>query len=164
MKWLKRILLALLVLLLLAQFVRPPRNNPPVDTAKELRAPAHVQPILERACNDCHSNRTTYPWYANVTPLNWYLADHIEEGRHELNFSDFNAYKTKRKARKMEEICEQVEEGEMPLREYTWLHPAAKLSALDKQTLCAWSKGEMQRFRAALSGSSQSSATAAPPK
>jgi hypothetical protein len=158
MKWLKRILLVLAVLILLAQFVRPTRTNPPIDPANELRAPAHVQQVLDRSCNDCHSSRTTWPWYSNVTPVNWYLVDHIKEGRHELNFSEFKTYRAKKQHKKMEEVCEQVEEGEMPLREYVWLHPEARLSEQDKQTLCAWSKSA-----AALSGSSQSSASAVPP-
>ena len=144
MKWLKRIVLALFVLFLLAQFIRPERTNPPVDPAKELRAPAHVQQILDRSCNDCHSNRTQWPWYSNVTPVNWYLVDHIDEGRHELNFSEFNSYSPKKQAKKLEEMCEEVEKGHMPLPEYVRLHPSTRLSESDKQTLCAWS-GVRQR-------------------
>ena len=159
----KRILLGLLVIFLLAQFVRPAKSNPPIDPAKELRAPANVQQIIDRSCVDCHTNRTSYPWYSQVTPINWYLADHIKEGRHELNFSEYGSYKPRRKNKKLEEICEQVEEGEMPLPEYTWLHPGTKLSEADKQTLCAWSKSERLAL-GAISKSSQSSATAAPPK
>ena len=156
MKWLKRIVLALLALFLLAQFVRPERTNPPVDPAKELRAPAHVQPILDRSCKDCHSNRTTWPWYSNITPLNFYLVDHIDEGRHELNFSEFLGYSAKKQRKKMEELCEEVEEGQMPLPEYARVHRAAKLSAADKETLCAWS-----RSLSAPSGSSRNSASGA---
>jgi len=141
MKWTRRILLILAVLLLLAQFVRPDRTNPPVDAAKELQTPAHVQQILDRSCRDCHTSRTEWPWYSNVTPVNWYLADHIREGRHELSFSEFQSYSAKKQAKKMEELCEEVEEGEMPLREYTWLHPESKLSEADRQTLCTWAKG-----------------------
>ena len=159
----KRILLALLVLFVLAQFVRPSTTNPPVDPAKELRAPANVQQIIDRSCVDCHTNRTTYPWYNQITPVNWYLADHIKEGRRELNFSEYAGYKPRRKNKKMEEICEQVQEGEMPLPEYTWLHPGTKLSEADKQTLCAWTKSERLAL-AVPSGSAQSSSTAAPPK
>ena len=158
MKWLKRLVLALLVLFLLAQFMRPERTNPPIDPAKELRAPAPVQQILDRSCKDCHSNRTEWPWYSHVTPVNWYLVDHINEGRQELNFSDFNSYETKKQARKLQELCEEVEDGHMPIPEYTWLHRDAKLSAANQRTLCEWSKS----FRVALSESSQSSATAAP--
>lgn len=136
----KRILLALLVIFLLAQFVRPSKSNPPIDPAKELRAPANVQQIIDRSCIDCHTNRTRHPWYNNITPVNWYLADHVKEGRHELNFSEYASYKPRRKNKKLEEICEQVEEGNMPLPEYTWLHPEAKLSQADRQTLCAWTR------------------------
>ena len=138
MRWVKRILLALLVLFLLAQFVRPERTNPPVDPAKELRAPAEVQAILDRSCNDCHSNRTTWPWYSHVTPANWYLVDHINEGRHELNFSEFRTYSPKEQSKKLGEVCEEVEEGHMPLPEYVRLHREARLSPADKLTLCQW--------------------------
>jgi hypothetical protein len=147
MKWLKRILLVLAVLFLLAQFVRPQRTNPAVDPARELRPPAHVQQILERSCKDCHSHRTEWPWYSNVTPVNWYLVDHINEARDELSFSEFQTYAPKKQAKKMEELCEEVEEGHMPLPEYTWLHPKAKLSEADKQALCLWAKDEMLRLR-----------------
>jgi hypothetical protein len=138
MKWLKRILLSLLVLFLLAQFVRPERTNPPVDRAKELRAPAEVKSIIERSCNDCHSNRTVWPWYSHITPVNWYLVDHINEGRHELNFSEFHTYSPKKQAKKIEEICEEVQEGHMPLPEYVRLHRETALSAADKQVLCSF--------------------------
>src|SRR5215212_3243458 len=106
----KYVLLVLLLIFLAAQMVRPSRMNPPVDPARELRAPANVQQILDRSCIDCHSNRTTYPWYEGITPINWYLADHIKEGRHELNFSEFAGYKQRRMNKKFEEICEQVEQ------------------------------------------------------
>lgn len=149
MKWFKRIVLALFVLFLLAQFVRPDFTNPPIDPAKEYRAPAHIQPILERACYDCHSSRTKLPWYSNISPVSWWLKDHINEAREELSFSEFNSYAPKKAAHKMEEVCEMVEKREMPLREYTWTHQEARLTDAERQTLCTWAKGEQQRISAA---------------
>jgi hypothetical protein len=141
-KAIKVILLVLAVAFLTAQFVRPELSNPPVDPMHELRAPANIQPILERSCNDCHSSRTRFPWYSRISPLSWWLKDHIDEGRRELNFSEFATYKPRRKAKKFEEICEQVKEGEMPLWEYLPVHPSAKLSDADRETLCTWAKSE----------------------
>ena len=145
-KLLQYISIALVLIFVAAQFVRPSFSNPPIDPAHELRAPAEVQSIIDRSCNDCHTNRTRYPWYSRISPVSWWLKDHIDEGRGELNFSEFGTYAPKKAAHKMEEICEMVEKGEMPLREYTWGHWGARLSEADKQTLCTWSKGERARI------------------
>jgi hypothetical protein len=142
----KYILISLVLIFVAAQFVRPPFSNPPVNPAHELRATAPVQSILDRSCNDCHSNRTKYPWYSQITPVSWWLKDHIDEGRGELNLSEFGTYEPKKAAHKLEEVCEMVEKGEMPLREYVWGHPSAKLSVADKQTLCEWAKEERARI------------------
>ena len=147
MKWLKRILFVLSAVFIGIQFVRPARTNPSIDPAKELHAPPHVAAILDRSCMDCHSNRTRWPWYTSVAPVSWWIIDHVNEGRHELSFSAFGGYTQRRQTKKMEQICEEVEEGEMPLREYLWLHPSARLSEADRQTLCAWSKAEQRRLR-----------------
>lgn len=138
----KATLITLAVVFLAAQFVRPDLENPPVDPAQELRAPQNVQTILDRSCNDCHSNRTQYPWYSRISPVSWWLKDHIDEGRDELNFSVFTTYRARRKSRKFVEICDQMKERGMPLREYTWGHPSAKLSDADRHTLCEWSMRE----------------------
>jgi hypothetical protein len=147
-KFLKIALIVLIVAFVVAQVVRPNRTNPPVDPAKVLQAPADVQAILSRSCNDCHSNETRWPWYTNVAPVSWFIADHVKDGRKELNFSEFASYTPRRSARKMHEICEQVETGEMPLTNYLPLHPEAKLSDADRKRLCDWSKSEEARIKA----------------
>lgn len=149
----KRIVKAILVLALVVfagiQFVRPSRTNPPEDAARTLAAaanvPKEVNAILERSCSDCHSNRTVWPWYSNVAPVSWSVADHVEHGREELNFSEWGAYKDSRKKRKLEEICEEVEEGHMPHPQYLWIHRDAALSSSDVKVLCDWSKAERER-------------------
>lgn len=148
-KWLKRIAFVLTAIFAGIQFVRPARTNPPIDRSQVLRAPAHVQPILDRACNDCHSSATTWPWYSHVAPLSWYLVDHVNEGRKQVSFSEWETYAREDQAHVLEEICEEVEKGEMPLAEYTWLHPSAQLSEADKRTLCTWAESERLRVRAA---------------
>ena len=135
------------------QAVRPAMTNPPVDETHTMAAtagmPQDVAAIFDRACADCHSNKTEWPWYSKVAPVSWYLAHHVDEGRRELNVSDWAAYEPKRKARKLQEICEQVEKGEMPITSYLLIHPSAKLSDADRKTLCDWSTQERERVAAA---------------
>ncbi|MGQ0543214.1 MAG: heme-binding domain-containing protein [Blastocatellia bacterium] len=137
--------------LFVMQFFRPNFSNPAIVEAETLRAstnvPADVANLLSRSCNDCHSNETIYPWYANISPFSWFLADHIEEGRHELNFSEWNKYETKKKIHKLEEICEVVGSKEMPLPSYLWIHRGSVLSDADKKLLCDWT--EIERVKLA---------------
>ena len=149
MKWLKCILLALAAFLIIAQFIRPARTNPAEDPAKVLHAPAPVMSIVQRSCFDCHSYRTTWPWYAQVAPASWLLARDVKGGRRNLNLSDWSDYTPRRAARKLQQICEQVEGNEMPLWFYVPLHPRAKLSNADRQTLCTWAKAERAQIIAA---------------
>ena len=145
-KKLKIIALIFFALFLAAQFIRPDRTNTPVVQAETLeaaaRVPENVETILARSCNDCHTNTTAYPWYSNVTPFNFFLAHHIEEGRGQLNFSIWNGYETARKRRKLDQVCEQAKEGLMPLPSYLWIHRDAKLSVEDVNLLCDWTDAE----------------------
>lgn len=140
----KKILWVLAGLLLLAQFVRPDQKNPAVDAAVDFQnianPPAEVMTILKNACYDCHSFETKYPWYAQVAPVSWWLANHINEGREHLNFSTFGQLAAGDRAEALGEAGETVQEGEMPLSSYTWfgLHPEAKLSAAQQNTLVQW--------------------------
>lgn len=140
----------LLVALVLIQFYRPAKNNGSIDSPGDISAayavPADVMNILHKACYDCHSNHTEYPWYNNVQPVASWLADHVDEGKDELNFSEFGSFKTKRKLKKLKEIVHEVEEGDMPLNSYTWLHKEALLSAQEKQMLIDWAKSLAQKI------------------
>ena len=142
----KYILIALVLIFAAAQLVRPSFSNPPVNPAHELRAPAPVQAVLDRSCIDCHSNRTRYPWYSRISPVSWWLKDHIDEGREEFNMSEFGTYEPKKAAHKLEEVHEMVKKDEMPLREYLWGHPSAKLSSEDKGVLIQWADAERARI------------------
>jgi hypothetical protein len=139
-----------LLAFLVAQFIRPDFTNPPVTTAETLAAttdvPADVQQILSRSCNDCHSNSTQYPWYSKLTPFNWFLAGHIEDGRREMNFSIWNTYAPEKKEQKLDEICEQIESAHMPLPSYLWIHRDAVLSESDSRLLCDWARAESGRI------------------
>jgi hypothetical protein len=147
---LKKILIALAVLVVLAQLVPQsvfPTTNPPVNPANAVDARTHsltpaVAAILQRSCYDCHSNRTVWPWYSKVAPVAWLISNDVTEGRNEVNFSDWAQYNPKRAARKLQEICEQVERGDMPLWYYRPMHRGTTLSAIDKDAICAWTKAE----------------------
>jgi hypothetical protein len=138
----KKILYGLLALLVIIQFLRPTRNQAaelsPNDISRHYPVPDTIAAILKRSCNDCHSNYTAYPWYANIQPMGWWLQNHVNEGKAELNFSEFAAYAPKRQAHKLEEVTEQVKNDEMPLNSYLWIHSNSRLSATDKEFLIIW--------------------------
>ncbi len=128
----KKILIGLGASVLLIQFVRIDKTNPPLTPEKDFIAitqpDEEVQSLLNSACYDCHSNTTSYPWYSNIAPVSWWLKHHVDEGRDELNFSKWGDYNEKRADHKLEECIELVKEGEMPLDSYTWTHGDAKLN------------------------------------
>jgi hypothetical protein len=138
----KKIAIGFIVLLLVIQVFRIDKTNPPVDVKNDFisttNAPLAVGQILKTSCYDCHSNETRYPWYTNVAPLSWWVKDHINEGREELNFSEWKNYNAKKADHKLEECIEQIEEGEMPMYSYTLLHSEAKLSEAQKKLLIDW--------------------------
>lgn len=140
----KKILLFLAVLLVVIQVFRPERNlsrDYSKDITKVYTVPPNVQLILQRACYDCHSNYTTYPWYTNIQPIGWWMQHHVDEGKEELNFSDFASYSKKRQAHKMEEVAEVVSEHEMPIASYTRMHHTAKLDTIQERVLVEWATG-----------------------
>ena len=157
MRTLRWVAVAVGALFLVIQVVRPPKSNPAVDERKSLQAstplPTAVGAILDRSCNDCHSPNTQWPWYSNIAPASWYLVYDVNEGRKELSFSDWGSYNTRRTARKLQEICEQLEKGKMPTRAYVLLHPTARLSEADKRLLCDWAKQERARVLGARADS-----------
>ena len=146
MKWAA---LVFALLFLGAQAYRPDRTNPAADERKAMRANTQMTPeveaVLRRSCKDCHSSETDWPWYSNVAPVSWFLKSHVEEGRRQLSFSEWATYPKRKRERKLHEMCEQVESGEMPLKSYLPLHPSARLSEEDKQRICDWTRQEEQR-------------------
>ena len=120
----------------LIQLVPVDRSNPPVES--ETPAPPAVRAVLRRACYDCHSNETRWPWYGRIAPVSWLLERDVREGRREVDFSTWNRNDEKRRARKWKEIREQVEQGKMPPPIYTIVHGEARLSAEDRAVLGEW--------------------------
>jgi hypothetical protein len=119
------------------QFVPVNRTNAPIEG--DFRAPAEVLSVLRRACYDCHSNETVWPWYSRIAPVSWGIARDVHEGRATLNFSTWNRLSTKKQAEAMHESWEEVAEGKMPTWFYLALHPEARLSPADQSVLRAWS-------------------------
>ena len=147
--WLRRIALGLVALLALAQAVRPERSNPAVEIEKTLERvsspPAAVQATLRRACYDCHSNETRWPWYSQIAPISWALSEHVVDARRHLNFSDWTRMTAGKKRKVVGEICEEVKEGGMPLSSYLWIHRDARLMPEEVQAICEWTAAEERR-------------------
>jgi len=142
---LKRIALALLAVFLLAQFVQPKRTNPPVVPSRSLEAHVQVPPdvmsSLKRACGDCHSSETRWPWYSHVAPISWVVADDVNLGRSHINFQDWEAQENPKEASEhLSLICKQVREKEMPPLSYRLMHRESRLSEKDVDAICAWSQ------------------------
>jgi Haem-binding domain len=136
--WLRRGIVILIVGLIASQFVPVMRTNPPVEGKDPL--PAELRPIVQRACFDCHSNETRWPWYSYIAPVSFLIVRDVREGRREVNFSVWDQYNQSRKARKLKEIVEQVETRKMPQWYYVLLHAEAKLSDGEREAIIKWAK------------------------
>lgn len=149
-RFLKWFGIGIVALLVVSQFIRPAKTNPANIEAHALEA--HVQvsapaaAILDRACRDCHSNDTRWPWYSHVAPVSWYVIDHVNHGRSHLNFSEWGSFSNRDAEAMLKAICKEVKSGAMPLTSYTRMHRSAKLSPEDVQTLCDWTTAEAERL------------------
>ena len=145
MKIFNKIVWLLLLVFVIAQFFGPEKNEGDFTSLsafiEETSPPDGVQKIMKESCFDCHSNKSNYPWYSSVTPVNYWMADHIKEGKKELNFSRWAEYSLKRKEHKFEEIYEEVEKKNMPLDSYTWTHGEANLTDVQIDLMVSWAKG-----------------------
>jgi len=152
MKIVKKILIGLLVVLIIIQFIRPEKNQSDTKTAADITAmyppDAATASLMDKACNDCHTNNTKYPWYSNFQPVAWWLNDHVQDGKKHLNFSEFGTYRLRKQYHKMEEVIEQVKEGEMPLNSYTWTHGDARLTAEQRAQITGWAQSVMDSMKA----------------
>jgi hypothetical protein len=147
--------LILPALLLLIQVIRPDKTNP--ETAAPLsltasRPPGHVQQLLQSACFSCHSNQTAWPWYSQVAPFSWVIADDVKRGRRALNFSEWERYDTAEKGHLLKETGEVLEEGEMPPWYYRPLHSESRLSQEQVASLVRWAEKERQKLLTQESG------------
>jgi hypothetical protein len=145
-----RLLVALAALWLALTFLTRPPANPEGDQAARLEVwsavPAPVLDTLRRACFDCHSHETRWPWYATVFPASWLVTHDVREGRGQINFSRWSDYNPYDRADLLDEICAQVKDREMPLPQYRWLHPEARLGDPEIAAICAWATTEAERL------------------
>jgi mono/diheme cytochrome c family protein len=150
MKIVKKIAIALLVIFVGMQFFRPEKNQAEGDYVAafiaETQPSPEVKGILKTACFDCHSANTEYPWYNNVAPVSYWLAEHIKDGKKHLDFSDWANYTDKKKDHKLEEVVEEVKKGEMPLNEYTWTHADARLTQEQITALVSWAEEARKKY------------------
>lgn len=138
----KKILLGILIVVIAIQFFPIDKTNPPVrqedDFIQLTDPPEQIAAILRNSCYDCHSNETVYPWYTSVAPISWWIREHIDHGREEMNFSTWGEYDAEKKDHKLEEAVEMVEESEMPLPSYLWVHRSADLDEQQRKELAEW--------------------------
>ena len=148
----KKVYLILIVIFVAIQFYRPASNNNSVIISHTISSvafvPENVNTIFKKACYDCHSNNTNYPWYSYVQPFGLWLNNHIKDGKKEINFDEFATYKLRRQYRKMEEIIDQVKSKEMPLKSYILVHKEANLTLDERVTLTNWASNVMDSMRA----------------
>ena len=149
---LKKVLIGLGIILIIIQFIRPDKNESndlTNDITTKYPVPEDVNHLLQVSCNDCHSNKTEYPWYANVQPVAWWLNDHVVDGKKHLNFSDFTKMPLFVQNHKFEEVVEMLEKKEMPLPSYTnlGLHSEANLSDEQRTKIIDWAKSQMNYLK-----------------
>src|SRR6186713_1324264 len=141
----------LLIAVIVIQFFRAEKNINPGDQpnaiAKKYIVSADVKTILDKACMDCHSNNTRYPWYNNIQPVAWWLADHVKDGKKELNFDEYTTRRPRFQYRRMEQTIDLVKKEEMPLNSYTWIHKDAILSEEEKTKLFDWAQSVMDTLK-----------------
>ncbi len=154
MKTVKKIVYFLLLIFVIAQFFGPEKNEGELTSLStfltETNPPEDVKMILKNSCFDCHSDKTSYPWYNKITPVNYWLADHIKVGKKKLNFSKWSEYSLKRKEHKMDELHEEVEKKKMPLDSYTWTHTEANLTQDQINAVVSWGKKVQSEYKAKL--------------
>jgi len=149
---LKKILLFLLAALVVIQFFHPKPNKSkgeqPNYIGKVYTVPEDVKSILSKACNDCHSNNTKYPWYCNFQPVDWWTAGHIRNAKKQLNLDEYTNRPLRYQYHKMEEAIEMVKDEKMPLNSYTWIHKGARLTDEEKNKIIGWANAVMDTMEA----------------
>ncbi len=144
MRLAKKILLAISVVFIAIQFIQPAHNKsgqiPATDISKTLSISVGVQAALKNACYDCHSNNTDYPWYSDIQPFGWLMANHIKQGKEALNYSEFGSYSPRRQLSKLDGIANSIRDGIMPLSSYKLMHKDAQLNTNEKTLIIKWAQ------------------------
>ena len=152
MKIVRKIAIVLLAALIVIQFFHPKKNKSEGDQpnyiGKSFPMPDDVKAILAKACTDCHSNNTKYPWYTNIQPVHWFMDKHIVEGKQKLNLDEFTNKRLAYQYKKLEEIADEIKEGAMPLDSYLWIHKDAKLTDEEKLKVTNWTIAAQDSLKA----------------
>ena len=141
MKYVKITFYVLAAIFVLIQLKQPDRTNP--SEIADSTIPAEVKTILKAKCYDCHSNESHWPWYSYVAPVSWWVADHVHEGRSEVNYSKWDTYDEDRQESKIEETFDEMLDGLMPLESYLVTHRDAKVTEEDIDVIDMWLAGEL---------------------
>ncbi|HUM96459.1 MAG TPA: heme-binding domain-containing protein [Chitinophagaceae bacterium] len=151
-KILKYTALVLTVIFIVIQFFHPKKNiaegPQPNYIGNHFPVPDNVKAIMAKACNDCHSNNTRYPWYSKIQPIDWWLNKHVVEGKREINYDEFTNRSLRFQYHKMEETIEMIKDGKMPLNSYTWTHKDAKLTKEEKSNITNWAQSVQDSMKA----------------
>lgn len=139
-KWL--IILSLAFLVIVLQFFQPGKNQGVLENQADLFQNAEysdsLKTILLTSCYDCHSNYTHYPWYGRISPVSFFLDNHIARGKKKLNFSNWAGYSKNKQISLLTKICDEVSEGSMPLKSYLVIHKNALIEETQKIIICNW--------------------------
>ncbi|MEZ4857188.1 MAG: heme-binding domain-containing protein [Flavobacteriaceae bacterium] len=151
-KFLKFFFILALLAFVVIQFIRPEKNIGGYESVAffeaETKPSVEVKAILKANCYDCHSNHTIYPWYAEIAPASFWLADHVKDGKKHFNVSEWEHYSAKKKDHKLEELFEEVEKGEMPLDSYTWIH--GNISKEEQKMLMQWAQLARMQYKSQI--------------
>ncbi len=146
--WLKRAGLALTIALVVAQFIPVDRSNPRAPESQSIYAkekvPPPVRAVFANSCANCHSNETAWPWYSHVAPVSWMIASDVHQARSKMNFSEWGEYPANKREDRLEEICEQVTNGDMPDSKYLLMHRGARLTSAERNAVCQWTEDSRQ--------------------
>lgn len=137
----KKVLFAIFAVFILIQFIRPAKNNSKNETnaiSTVMEIPVEVNKIIQTSCADCHTNSTKYPWYNEIAPVSWYMAQHVKEGKEHLNFSEWTTYNKDQIEHLLKDLKEVLNEREMPLESYLLIHKDAKLTENQYQIMYDW--------------------------
>jgi hypothetical protein len=144
----RRLVLGIVGLAILAQVFPPSRSNPPVNAEREITTAMKVDPdalrVLDRSCNDCHSDRTVWPWYSQIAPVSWVVASDVSNGRRHMNFSEWGTYPDYKQKDLLSEMCKLVTDHGMPPFSYALTHRSARLTESDEQSICSWTKAVVE--------------------
>jgi hypothetical protein len=148
-KNLKWIIVAAVAAFAALQFTTPPHTNPPVknDFLTLMNPPPNIAAMFRSACYDCHSDETRWPWYSSVAPMSWKIAQDVDEGREQLNLSEWPSDNPKRAWKKMENMSDEIDQKSMPLKKYTLIHKDARLSDDQRNELTQWLEGQVKALK-----------------